>query len=58
MIHSENSQPHRCTDCQVGQGDYCHCSEPIPIDPVAVRWLWVALTVFWIGIVELVTRCS
>lgn len=42
---SECDNDSRCTDCMVGQGDDCHCREPV--DGRALRWLLVALVCFW-----------
>ena len=48
--------PERCTECMVGQGDNCHCSEPV--DSRALRWLLVAVVAFWGGVAWLVKWCA
>ena len=42
----------RCTDCMLGQGDDCHCRQPV--DARAMRWLVLGLVAFWSVIAYLV----
>lgn len=45
-VASRTTGAERCTDCMQGQGDDCHCREPINLR--GMRWCAVALVAFWV----------